>query len=183
LYHHTYALRNRENLMLWVTRSRIRVNRAATGWLIRRFIDPAASFQFVEPDQVASVERIGCGIGFDAPDARYPHQDRLGRCSFEALVAEYHPCDGALRELAAIVRCADFPDQLPSFTRAAAEPIGTMDRLSLVGPETARPLEAIGLRAISRGFPLVASDDYETLERSGFLYDSLYAAIQERRRR
>jgi hypothetical protein len=40
--------------------------------------------------------------------------------------------------------------------------------------------EAAGLRAISRGFPLVARDDHETTERAGFLYDALYAALCER---
>jgi hypothetical protein len=170
--------------MLWVTRSRIRVNRAATGWLIRRFIDPGAGFRFVDPDQVALVQRDHCAIGFDAPGARYPHQDQLGRCSFEALVQEHRPWDRALRRLAAIVRSADFPDQLPRAPSGASHPAGMLDRLSLAGhpgAQSSAPLEAVGLRAISRGFPLVAADDFETLERSGFLYDSLYAALQERR--
>ena len=39
--------------MQWVTRQSIRVNRLATAWLIRRFIDPQAVFLFVEPDKVA----------------------------------------------------------------------------------------------------------------------------------
>jgi hypothetical protein len=168
--------------MLWVTRPRIRVNRTATGWLIRRFIDPDARFRFVDPDQVASVQRDHCGLGFDAPGARYPHKDHLGRCSFEALVEEHQPWNRALRLLAAIVRCADFPDQLPAHPSGDVRLSGTLDRLSLgghPGTRAAQPLEAVGLRAISRGFPLVAADDFETLERSGFLYDSLYAALQE----
>ncbi len=40
--------------------------------------------------------------------------------------------------------------------------------------------ESAGLRAISRGFPLVAKDDHETVHRAGFLYDALYAALRER---
>jgi hypothetical protein len=36
------------------------------------------------------------------------------------------------------------------------------------------------LRAISRGFPFVAHSDHETLERSAFLYDALYASLCER---
>ncbi|MGH7816347.1 MAG: chromate resistance protein ChrB domain-containing protein [Candidatus Binatia bacterium] len=43
--------------MKWVTRKQIRVNRLATAWLIRRFIDPDAEFVFVEPDEVAQVPR------------------------------------------------------------------------------------------------------------------------------
>ena len=42
--------------MKWVTRKQIRVNRIATAWLIRRFIDPQAEFIFVEPDQVAEMQ-------------------------------------------------------------------------------------------------------------------------------
>src|SRR5690349_19141247 len=106
--------------MLWVTRSKIRVNRAATGWLVRRFIDPEASFRFVEPADVARFQASHGAIGFDAPGARYPHKDRRGRCSFEMLVDEYLPGDGALRQLAGIVHSADFPEE--------TEPAGTARR-------------------------------------------------------
>ena len=134
--------------MQWVTRRQIRVNRTATAWLIRRFIDPAATFTFVEPAEVAEIERRTGAIGFDAPGARYPHKDAPGHCSFEALVAEHRPDDPALRELARIVHSADFKE---------------------------------GLLAISQGFPLVARDDLDTVERASFLYDALYAALQRPR--
>ena len=139
----------------WVTRRQIRVNRAATAWLIRRFIDPDATFSFMEPDQVAAVQRETGAIGFDAPGARYPHKDDRGRCSFEALVEEHRPDDPALRALARIVHSADFKEGL------AAVP------------------EAAGLLAISQGFPLVARDDLDTVERASFLYDALYAFLQQ----
>jgi len=141
--------------MRWVTRRQIRVNRAATAWLVRRFVDPAAEFLFVEPEEVARVELETGAIGFDAPGARYPHKDDRGRCSFEALVDERCPDDAALRQLARIVRSADFAEEL------ALTP------------------EGAGLRAISRGFPLVSRDDHETVERAGFLYDALYASLQQ----
>ena len=139
--------------MRWVTRRQIRVNRPATAWLVRRFVDPDAEFPFVEPDEVARVERDTGAIGFDAPGARYPHKDARGRCSFEALVDEHRPNDAVLQRLARIVRSADFPEEL------ALTP------------------EGAGLRAISRGFPLVSRDDHETVERAGFLYDALYASL------
>lgn len=142
--------------MKWVTRRRIQVNRAATAWLVRRFIDPAAEFLFVEPEEVAGVQDRERAIGFDAPGARYPHQDAQGRCSFEALVDERCPGDEALRDLARIIHGADLKD-------LGAAP------------------ECPGLLAISRGFPLVARDDPETLERSAFLYDALYASLRQRR--
>jgi hypothetical protein len=126
----------------------------ATAWLIRRFIDPQAVFLFVEPDEVVQVQQREGAKGFDAPGATYPHQDEKGRCSFEALAEEYYPEDTVLREIARIVRGADFPEEI-SLT-----------------PESA------GLRAISHGFPLVARDDHEVLEKAAFLYDSLYAALK-----
>lgn len=138
--------------MRWVTRRHIRVNRTATAWLVRRFVDPAAEFEFLDPDEVGVAQRAG-SIGFDAPGARYPHRDERGRCSFEALVEEHRPDDAALRRLAFVVHCADFAD------------------------EVGRSPEAAGLRAISRGFPLVCGDDDETVRRGSFLYDALYAAL------
>ena len=140
----------------WVTKKRIKVNRAATAWLIRRFIDPGGKIVFVEPEEVAEVQRRHDAKGFDAPGATYPHQDAHGRCSFEALVAEHCAHDAALVALARIVRGADFRDQIDST------------------PESA------GLRAISDGFPLVARGDHETVERASFLYDALYASLQAR---
>jgi hypothetical protein len=143
--------------MKWVTRPRIRVNRTATAWLVRRFIDPEATFLFVDEERVAEVQRTAGAIGFDAPGATYPHPDARGGCSFEALVEERCADDPALRALAHIVRSADFP------------------------AEVDRAPEAAGLRAISAGFPIVASDDGEIVERASFLYDALYAALAARR--
>jgi len=140
----------------WVTRASIRVNRTATAWLIRRFVDPEAIFVFVQPDEVAAVQQREGATGFDAPGAIYPHRDAEGRCSFEALVDRYRPDDAALQELACIVHGADFADEV-----------------RLV-PESA------GLRAISGGFPLVAGDDHEIVERASFLYDALYASLKAR---
>ncbi|MGQ0712333.1 MAG: chromate resistance protein ChrB domain-containing protein [Gemmatimonadaceae bacterium] len=68
------------------------------------------------------------------------------------------PDDPALQRLALIVRSADFPEAL---------------NLTPEGP---------GLRGISSGFPLAARDDRETVERAGFLYDALYASLQEQSR-
>ena len=63
--------------MKWVTRKKVRVNRTATAWLIRRFIDPGATFLFVEAEQVSEVQRREGATGFDAPGAIYPHIARL----------------------------------------------------------------------------------------------------------
>jgi hypothetical protein len=139
--------------MKWVTRRGIRVNRLATAWLVRRFIDPDAVFVFCEPHEVVAVQNGDGAVGFDAPGARYPHRDEHDRCSFEALVEERCSEDDALRRLAAVVHAADFADAID------------------------REPEAVGLRAISRGFPLVAENDQEIVEKGAFLYDALYASL------
>ena len=140
--------------MKWVTRKRIHVNRTATGWLIRRFLDPSGEIVFVEPEEVAAIQERDRAIGFDAPGARYPHRDASGRCSFEQLVLERRAQDPALVRLGAIVHGADFPDEIDTT------------------PESA------GLWAISQGFTDVSKDDDEILERAAFLYDSLYAHLK-----
>ena len=144
--------------MKWVTRRQIRVNRTATAWFIRRFVDSDARFLFAAADEVAEIQRREGAVGFDAPGAKYPHRDEKGRCSFEALVEERRPEDPVLRAMARIVRGADLPEETD------------------LAPESA------GLREISRGFPLVARDDEETIEKATFLYDSLYASLEARRR-
>jgi hypothetical protein len=139
--------------MKWVTRKSIHVNRTATAWLIRRFLDPDAEILFVEPEEVASVQERENAVGFDAPGARHPHKDASGRCSFEQLVADRLPHDAALTRMARIVHGADYPEEIHTTP------------------------ESPGLWAISQGFTDVGADDDDILNRAGFLYDSLYAHL------
>ena len=141
--------------MKWITRQRIQVNRTATCWLIIRFIDPEAEFLFAPADEVASLQEEMGATGFDAPHATYPHKDAKGLCSFAALVGERLASDQVLVEMARIVQAADFKDQLDDHPAAR------------------------GLQLISRGFPLVTNDDHETVRRTRFVYDALYASIQQ----
>src|SRR5919199_3611958 len=141
--------------MKWITRETIRVNRTATCWLIRRFLDPEAEFLFVPAEEVASAQEESGATGFDAPGATYPHKNAQGLCSFAALVHERLAHDSVLVEMARIVQAADFNDQLDQHSAAR------------------------GLQLISRGFPLVTKDDHETAARASFVYDALYASIAE----
>jgi hypothetical protein len=139
----------------WVTKRGIKINRAATAWLIRRFLDPDAVFVFVAAGDVAGeAHRLGA-TGFHAPGTAYPARDARGRTPFEALVEDRCGDDIALRAMSVIVRHADAPQ------------------------ENEVP-EAAGLRLITGAFPLIARDDAETVERSAFLYDALYAALAQR---
>jgi hypothetical protein len=141
--------------MRWITRESIRVNRTATCWLIRRFLDPEAEFLFVPAADVASVQATEGATSFDAPGATYPHKDAKGLCSFAALVDERLADDPVLVEMARIVQAADFKDQLDSHSAAR------------------------GLALISYGFPLVTNNDDETVQLASFLYDALYASLKE----
>jgi len=141
--------------MKWITREGIRVNRTATCWLIRRFLDEEAEFIFVAADQVASIQAETGATGFDASGATYPHKDTQGLCSFAALVRERLAHDPVLLEMARIVQAADIKGQLDDHPAAR------------------------GLQLISLGFPLVTNDDHETAERAAFVYDALYASINE----
>jgi hypothetical protein len=141
--------------MKWITREQIRVNRTATCWLIRRFLDPEAEFIFVAANQVESVQTETGATSFDAPGATYPHKDAQGLCSFAALVRERLAHDPVLLEMVRIVQAADIKGQLDDHQAAR------------------------GLQLISRGFPLVTNDDHETAERAMFVYDALYASIKE----
>ena len=141
--------------MKWITRERIRVNRTATCWLIRRFLDSEAELRFVPAEEVANEQAAQDAIGFDAPGATYPHKNDQGLCSFAALVHERLADNPVLVEIARIVQAADFKDQLDSHPAAR------------------------GLALISHGFPLVTKDDHETAQLASFLYDALYAGLKE----
>ena len=141
--------------MKWITRQNIRVNRTATCWLIRRFIDPHAEFLFFPAEEIAAIQAAQNATGFDAPGATYPHTNAQGLCSFAALVHERLADDQTLVEMARIVQAADIQGQLQDHPAA------------------------YGLQLISHGFPLVTKNDYETVERSAFVYDALYASIAE----
>lgn len=140
--------------MLWATRRKIRISRAATAWFIRRFVDPDAEFFFGSDEDVAAREREGA-IGFHCPGTRYPKQGKDGLAPLEALVREHRPDDAALVRLAAAVREADGPagqEQLP---------------------------EAAGIRLITVAFPEVCDDDHEIVRASAIVYDCLYASLKK----
>jgi hypothetical protein len=73
--------------MKWITRERVKVDRVACPWLIRRFVDRDAEFLFVPADQVLDVARREGAIPYDLPGVELGHHG--GRCSFEAIVTRY----------------------------------------------------------------------------------------------
>ena len=83
--------------MLWVTRPSPHIDRTACAWLIRRFVDPEATFAFAPDPDGAAV--LG-GTPFDMRGVELGHHE--GRCSFETILHKYELRDPALDEIAAI---------------------------------------------------------------------------------
>ncbi len=129
----------------WVTRQNVFVDRIASAWLIRRFIDPDAHFKFVP----ARGYRPSPGeLRFDMFEAEYTHEG--DRCTFETLVRRFRLKDRGLTALGEIVHDIDCKDD--KFERA----------------------EAAGVAAMIRAIALAASDDETRVARGGELFDDLY---------
>ena len=135
--------------MLWVTRPRPHIDRTACAWLIRRFIDPEASFAFATDADGAHA--LG-GTPFDMRGVELGHHE--GRCSFETLLRVYALADPALHEIGAMVHDADLDD------------------------ERFRSPESPGLDAVIRGLGLVIDDDQALLALTDRIYDGIYAWVR-----
>ena len=134
--------------MKWITREKVKVDRVACPWLVRKFIDPEAEFFFVHAEQVASrAAEIGA-IPFDIEGCELGHHGE--DVSFNSILKKYKLTDPALDLLGEIVRAAD---SRPHNPHAAGE----------------------GLRWIASGFGALGLTDQEILEREFIVYDALYA--------
>ena len=140
--------------MKWITRERVKVDRVACPWLIKKFVDPQAEFLFVPADQVMSeAERTGA-IPYDVKNVELGHHGK--ECSFEAILKKYKLTDPALTLLGRIVNGADTDNTLYH------QPEGP------------------GLSAIAEGFRhLGYADDHEINAAEWIVYDALYAYCQE----
>jgi len=141
--------------MKWVTRERVKVDRVACPWLIRKFIDPAAEFAFVPAADVKEFAKREGAIPFDVPDVEFGHHGK--ECSFDAFVKKHDlGKDPAVSLLAKIVNGADTDNTLWN-----------------------QP-EAAGLNAIAEGFRhLGFKNDTEMIAAETVVYDALYAYCRE----
>jgi hypothetical protein len=139
----------------WVTREKVKVDRVACPWLIRKFIDPGAEFLFVPAERVLEVASREQAVPFDVPGVEFGHHGQ--ECSFDALVKKHQlDRDPALVLLAKIVNGADTDNTLWH-----------------------QP-EAAGLNAIAEGFRhLGYKDDHEVIAAEAVVYDALYAYCRE----
>jgi hypothetical protein len=132
----------------WVTRHDVHVDRIASGWLIRRFIDPRPRFRFVDPKRYAHQPRE---LRFDMFEAEFTHVGEA--CTFETLCTTFLAGDPALREIGEIVHDVDCKDG--KFRRD----------------------ESPGLARMIEGIAALCERDEDRLERGRALFDDLYAAF------
>jgi hypothetical protein len=136
----------------WVTRNGIHVDRMASGWLIRRFIDEDARFKFVpakghrhEPGQ----------LRFDMFEAEFTHEG--DNCTFEVLLSRFSLDDPGLRPIAEIIHDIDLKD-------------GKFGRQ-----------ETFGLELLVTGIAIAHKDDEARLERASAVLDDLYEYFKRKR--
>ena len=134
----------------WVTRSGVKVDRMASAWLIRRFIDPAATFVFVAPENTSSIPDA---LRFDMFEGEFTHDGN--RCTFEVLLTvSALEDDRGLAAIAQLVHDLDLQD----------------DRYQ-------RP-EAAGVAALIDGIVSRFADDHRRIAESMPLFDALYASLR-----
>lgn len=131
----------------WVTREGVHVDRIASAWLIRRFIDPKARFKFV-PSR--GYRPLAGELRFDMVGAEYTHAGE--DCTFQTLLKRFGLRDPALRILGEIIHDIDCKDEL--FGR----------------PET------VGVHALIRGLVRTCEADDQRIERGGAIFDDLLAS-------
>src|SRR6266704_5469136 len=97
--------------MKWITREKVKVDRVACPWLIKKFIDPKAEFLFVPADEVMERAKMEKAIPYDVPNVEFGHHGK--ECSFEAILKKYNlASDPALVLLGKIVNGADTDNTL-----------------------------------------------------------------------
>jgi len=136
----------------WVTRKNVFVDRIASAWLIRRFIDPRARFKFVPESGYRPEKRE---VRFDMFEAEFTHEG--DRCTFEVLVERFGLREPALRPIGEIVHDIDMKDS--KFARQ----------------------DALGVEQVLRGVARDRRDDKGRLDLGVPVFESLYAHFKSSR--
>src|SRR5665213_2024617 len=134
--------------MKWITREKPKIDRIASPWLIKNFVDADAEFIYAPVEKVKGLAKKLNAIPFDMPDVEFSHHE--DKCTFDYIITKYKIADPAIHTLAVIVRAAD------------------TDRHDLAK-------QASGLWAISAGLAYNTQDDYELLQKGMLIYDALYS--------
>ena len=141
----------RKTNLIWVTRRGVHVDRIASAWLIRRFIDKKARFRFVDEGTAESQPRDG-QVRFDMFQGEYTHEG--DRCTFETLLLRFRLEQPGLKAIADMVHDIDLRDG--KFARA----------------------ETPGLERMINGIVRGHAKDEDRIERGAAALDDLYEAFQ-----
>jgi hypothetical protein len=129
----------------WVTRANVKVDRIASAWLIRRFIDPEARFEFASTQGYEPSEGA---LRFDMFEGEFTHVGDA--CTFETLLDRFRLDDPALVALGEIVHDIDCKDD-----------------------KFGRP-EAPGVASLVDGIARSDATDDARIARGAALFDDLY---------
>jgi hypothetical protein len=139
---------------VWVTRRNVHVDRIASAWLIRRFIDPRATFKFVAGQGYRAARDE---LTFDMYDGTFTHVGDA--CTFEVLARRFALREPGLVPIAEIVHDVDIRDG--KFGRAGVP----------------------GVAAIVAGLAALHRDDERRLELGGAIFDSLFELFSRKKTR
>ena len=139
--------------LTWVTRKRPFVDRMASAWLIRRFIDAQASFSFRDENELRDLTS-DLEVSYDVRNGDFTHID--DQCTFEVLTKSFDLTDKGLDALCRIVHDIDIKDG-----KFAAS-------------------EAHVIEMIIKGIRNRALPDSETLEQGMAIFEALYLSITEK---
>ena len=145
--------------MIWVTRDYVHIDRVASPWLIKRFVDKRAQFVFLPRDEISNFVANTGAIPFDTAGMKIEldHHECDGEkhCTFDAIVEKYElESDEALQRVRKLVRAAD---------------TGGIDE---------EPL-AWALELIAVGTPFLVDSDHEALEKEFPVYDAVYTYFRQ----
>ncbi len=132
----------------WVTRKNPFVDRMASAWLIKKFIDKEAVFQFMEEKEMANLDENM--IPFDVRGGEFTHVG--DKCTFETILKSFGLKDKGLKKIAEIVHELDVKD----------------DRYKSSG--------ANGVEQILAGIRKMSKNDAEALEKGMNVFEMLYAS-------
>ena len=138
--------------MLWATRQNPHLDRCASAWLIKRFIDPDAIFMFVGRDEAAP----SGSISFVLPGAEMNPVEGVST-SYDALVAKHQVRDSAALRIGEIIH---------DYEVDAREDVART-----------RLRETAGVFKVVRGLARVSKSDEETVADALVVFDSLYAQL------
>ncbi len=132
----------------WITRKRPFIDRMASAWLIKKFIDSNAAFDFIDDKDMDTIDKSS--VTFDIRRGEFTHSGDM--CTFEVIMKSFSLKDNILKKMAEIIHDLDMKD----------------DKYSAA--------EAKGLENILEGIRRTSNNDRDALEKGMTVFEMLYAS-------